>query len=733
MTGRLVSRLRQVNATRRPEDSVSLRIAVLASVMIAVVAVAVQAAAATADVVAALVALPVGASVSHRRRRSDNTVVKLLLTVGAVLALGRFFVELGGAATIEDSRVPLAGLFLAVQVLHGFDLPQRRDLGFTLVSSLTLVALAATSARGSAFVLVLLPYLAASALATAGLQRAAARDDVVDAAAEEGVTRLRPRPRAVRADGGQAARLRAATRGVAATAAAVFRGSGAALLVGLVVFLLLPRSESTHLGGLPFAGFGSPLGGGRVVNPGLPYGGSRRSPGQRPPFDPSAYFGLAEVVDLRTRGELSDEVVMRVRSERPRFWRGMVFDRYEGSSWSRSAEAPEPSTGVPVRLGPPDAPLANYDPVLQTYELEQQTPNLVFAAAEATQVFHAAGSVSQWDDGTLTTSAEQEAGILYSVVSLVDVTPRERLRHATGPVPEDVARRYLQLPDDLPGRVRQLGRRLTAGSAAPFARAEAVQAWLARHVEYSLDPTQQPPATDAVDWFLFEHRRGWCEQIASSMVLLLRSGGVPARFATGFAPGLRNPFSGWYEVQVDDAHAWVEVWVPGHGWVPFDPTGEVPQAVSISAPGPRLALVDLVRWVRARIPPPVTRTVAGLVQGLRSPAGAATVATVAAGLGLVLLAARRRRAPAAPSRFARLEELLARSGLRRDPSQTPREFVQQVRRRRPDLPDDALVTLLSAEEARRYDPARRAPDEGTEQQALQEVARAVRPQGSTRR
>ena len=78
--------------------------------------------------------------------------------------------------------------------------------------------------------------------------------------------------------------------------------------------------------------------------------------------------------------------------------------------------------------------------------------------------------------------------------------------------------------------------------------------------------------------FLFGNRRGYCEQISTSLTVMLRTLGVPAREATGYVPGPYNPLTDLYEVQAKDAHAWVQVWFPGYGWQSFDPTADVPLA-----------------------------------------------------------------------------------------------------------------------------------------------------------
>ena len=96
--------------------------------------------------------------------------------------------------------------------------------------------------------------------------------------------------------------------------------------------------------------------------------------------------------------------------------------------------------------------------------------------------------------------------------------------------------------------------------------------YLRNSYTYDLSVPPQRKSMDAVEYFLFEEQRGYCEQFASSLAVMARSLGIPARIATGYAPGEYNPFTGLYEVKASDAHAWVEVYFPGYGWSAFDPT-----------------------------------------------------------------------------------------------------------------------------------------------------------------
>ncbi len=133
---------------------------------------------------------------------------------------------------------------------------------------------------------------------------------------------------------------------------------------------------------------------------------------------------------------------------------------------------------------------------------------------------------------------------------------------------------FLELPESTTQRTIDLAGDLRAGST--YDTILAYERWLAANTEYDLDAPV--PAGDAVDDFLFESQRGFCEQIASTLTIMLRSQGVPARLATGYVAGERDRVSGVWKVRASDAHAWVEVWFPQTGWQAFDPTAEVPLA-----------------------------------------------------------------------------------------------------------------------------------------------------------
>ena len=103
--------------------------------------------------------------------------------------------------------------------------------------------------------------------------------------------------------------------------------------------------------------------------------------------------------------------------------------------------------------------------------------------------------------------------------------------------------RYLQLPDTVPFRVRDLAAKITAAYDNPYDKAEAIEAVL-RTYEYNQGIAAPPPGADAVDYFLYDVKQGYCDYYASAMVVMLRSVGIPARFAVGYTPGKAVPQQG---------------------------------------------------------------------------------------------------------------------------------------------------------------------------------------------
>ena len=159
----------------------------------------------------------------------------------------------------------------------------------------------------------------------------------------------------------------------------------------------------------------------------------------------------------------------------------------------------------------------------------------------------------------------------YIVTSSVPAAEPEQLREAGTDYPAHILHRYTQLPPDLPGRIRGLAHEATVNGDTPYDKAVMVEANLKR-LEYSLTVDPPPFDADGVDFFLSEQRKGYSEYFASSMTVLLRSVGVPARVAVGYTTGDPTEVENLYAVADSHSHAWVEVYFPGYSWIPFEPT-----------------------------------------------------------------------------------------------------------------------------------------------------------------
>lgn len=399
------------------------------------------------------------------------------------------------------------------------------------------------------------------------------------------------------------------------------------------------------------------------------------APGQAPSARGTGGSALraSDSLDMTERPELTDEVVLTVVADHATFLRGQVFDRWDGRRWTR-LQAGRYALGDGGQVVSPAADLGARGPDVftQRVRVEAGFADLLVAAPTATEV-RSATPVGQTLDGTLETAqAPLGRGATYTVTSRSFPLTEAGLRASTGAVPPAVAARYAA-PPVTTDRVSALARRIVrdAGAVGTYDRIRALEAWMGANTEYSLDAPTSPAGVDVVDDFLFRSRLGWCEQIASSLVVMARAVGVPARLATGYVATERDRVTGALVVRARDAHAWAEVWFPDVGWVPFDPTADVPLA-------PTRSDTDTVAdWLRGHV---VELTVAVLL---------AVVVAVAGGRALRSVRRRRRARPRSwAARADRdLTRLGTRAGLDRAPGETATAYASRVadRYRRADL------------------------------------------------
>ena len=166
----------------------------------------------------------------------------------------------------------------------------------------------------------------------------------------------------------------------------------------------------------------------------------------------------------------------------------------------------------------------------------------------------------------------------YSLVSFVSLADDDDLRGASTDYGNFITDHYLQLPSSLPDRVREKALALTESAETPLDKALALQEYLRGDgFTYSHDIEAPPRGADGTDFFLFETKIGYSDYFASSMTVMLRAAGVPARMAAGYGPGEWDPEEEVRVVRDRDSHGWTQVYFPDYGWIDFEPTPNWPR------------------------------------------------------------------------------------------------------------------------------------------------------------
>jgi transglutaminase-like putative cysteine protease len=307
---------------------------------------------------------------------------------------------------------------------------------------------------------------------------------------------------------------------------------------------------------------------------------------QEPTPTPSSFStvsspGLPRELLIGSGPELSHEEVMSVEiidltslvnsgQLPPLYWRSYTYDIYNGHGWSSSSTTQSQySPNQPIQ---PDL-LPYHQSIQQMVNPVPGQSGTIYAAGEPVSVNVA--TMAAWR-GNNDLFGIQTTGNNYTVQSLIPIVGADSLRAAGQNYPAWIKQRYLALPSEVTSRVKELAIQLTAAEPTPYDRAHAIEQYLRSTFPYTTDVPYPPSNQDLVDYFLFSLRQGYCDYYASSMVVLARAAGLPTRLAIGYATGTYNLNSKRFIVSQADAHSWVEVYFPGIGWVPFEPTAGIP-------------------------------------------------------------------------------------------------------------------------------------------------------------
>jgi transglutaminase-like putative cysteine protease len=544
-------------------------------------------------------------------------------------ALAHFLGKLAG--NLNDTRLILAELLIQVQVVHTFDLPRRKDLGYSMLIGLILLGVAATLSQTLIFAPLLMVFLTI-ALPILYL-------DYRSRLALPPINfNIKNSPSKIELPWGKFAKLLITI-----------------ICLGLMIFAAMPRFQGYQLRTFPvstpinyqgeFDGRGiirpdgqSKLGNGQG-------GGSVDDQGEdgTGESDSLSYYGFNTKINQGVGGkELTPQVVLRVRSQAAGFWRVLGFDRYTGKGWEISRN--EQTTKIQRSQWAYKFNLnfsfsrAKTKEVVQSYTVVSPLPNIIPTLSTGKELYFPTNEVAQDPEGSLRSPVSLVEGLTYTVVSDVPYRDRTLLNRSGKAYPVKIQQYYLQIPDELATKLRPFTQQLidsypqkqVSKNPIPLTSNYEIALYLTQYLKQTYqvpnDPLgiEKPPEDqDLVNWFLFRCQDktptctpgGYRDQFATTLTMMLRSIGIPARLAVGFSQGTFNPFTGYYEVQNTDAHAITEVYFPNYGWFSFDPIPGHPLIpTSIEEDQTFGVLGRFWQWIAGWLPSPVSAFLGKIVE-----------------------------------------------------------------------------------------------------------------------
>jgi protein-glutamine gamma-glutamyltransferase len=311
--------------------------------------------------------------------------------------------------------------------------------------------------------------------------------------------------------------------------------------------------------------------------------------------------------------------VLDVKAHHPEYWKAEDLDVFDGFGWTTGSFGPQPPASAISATA-----RREWTQTIQVTLRSMRTFNVIAAGDAAAPTRLAQGVIPGASPGTWTTGAELQPGDSYRIsVYAPNPTPAQLAAAGTDYPRElipgfltfelpgfDYRGTYITPQDVLPAafgsrssitatsnslpdtyiqhspyaQAYSLAVRLAHGATTPYAYIEHVVAYLKANFFYD---TVVAPAKYPLETFLFNTHTGYCQQFAGAAALLLRMAGIPSRVAVGFTTGNYDSATSRYVVDDIDAHAWVEAWFPGYGWVKFDPTVPSTQISGATAPNNR--------------------------------------------------------------------------------------------------------------------------------------------------
>jgi hypothetical protein len=410
-------------------------------------------------------------------------------------------------------------------------------------------------------------------------------------------------------------------------------GVEATVAILAIAFLILPPLSSSDISGalIPAAvhadpfhpfGFGSGSGSGAGI-------GS---------------IGYSETVRPGSQLKAKSQTVMRVSGDAPiyyPYWRGIALAGWDGIQWYELPSSRE----IPVRQQPLVAagatiPRDDLPSDTQRIQIQHDTFQVIVPPEQTRATVFSAGEIISVNQPAtmrgIMTSAPAPPGLVPALVNVAgdnlspstfDTVDRIRLANrvrvpytfsVTEAIPNaavnelqgagtnypawiapytalysDLMARNKGYPNPQDAEIAALAQRIVrdANATTPYDQAKAIESWFIEkgRFTYTLTPPPAPAGVRPLDWFLFNSKKGFCQDFSTAMNVMLRMLGIPSRQISGFGQGLFDDKTRQYVVNSLDAHSWVEAFFPGYGWIPFEPTPDL-----INAPINRPATRELL-------------------------------------------------------------------------------------------------------------------------------------------
>jgi transglutaminase-like putative cysteine protease len=299
-------------------------------------------------------------------------------------------------------------------------------------------------------------------------------------------------------------------------------------------------------------------------------------------------------LDMGGPVNLGNVTLMDVQADGGRYWKAAVYDQYTGRGWTTGE-----TSSLYLEAGEPLQEAIAHEgrrTITQTYTIYTPNASQLFSLGQPERFsLPAKASVVRTESpegqplaaAVTTVSSRHSLDVedSYIAVSNIPAGTETAMRLAGEDYPDWIDR-YLDLPEDVPQRVRDLAVEVTAGADNAYDKATALQDYL-REYTFNEQIEAPPEGVDRVDYFLFELKEGYCNYYASAMAVMARTIGIPARVAAGYIQGDWERDVNAYRVREHHSHAWAEVYLPRFGWIEFEPTASEPLIVRPrSAGGP---------------------------------------------------------------------------------------------------------------------------------------------------